>query len=149
MVDGFSDRHLSVLVIEDNPGDVRLLKEAFSELHASLELHVAQDGAQAIEVLFAEDTPLRPDLVFLDLNLPKVSGHEVLNRLKEDPATKRIPVIILTSSRAEADVRRAYESHANAYIRKPTTLDELITCIRGFKSFWMETARLPKAASHH
>lgn len=136
-------------MVEDNPGDVRLLEEAFHELDARLDLHVAKDGAQALEILFGGKDRWLPDLIFLDLNLPKVSGHEVLGRLKEDPEMRQIPVIVLTSSRAETDIRRAYESHANAYIRKPTSLDDLIACIRGFKVFWMETARLPNVASGH
>lgn len=136
-------RALQVLVVEDNPGDVRLLEEAFGELQAKVEMHVAQDGARALEMLFDGEDNWVPDLVFLDLNLPKVTGHEVLSRLKEHAATRKIPVIVLTSSRADTDVRRAYDAHANAYIRKPTSLDELIACVRGFKSFWMETARLP------
>lgn len=139
-------RLFEVLVVEDNPGDVRLLEEAFHELNARLKLRVAKDGEEALAVLFGGETHWLPDLVFLDLNLPKVSGHEVLSRMKDDPAMRQIPVIVLTSSRAELDVRKAYEAHANAYIRKPTSLDELIACIRSFKSFWMETARLSNTA---
>lgn len=85
----------------------------------------------------------RPDLILLDLNLPKLSGHEVLSRLKENPATARIPVIILTSSRAEGDVRRAYDSHANAYLKKPSTLDGLLTAAQDINNFWVRTATLP------
>ena len=126
-----------------------MLHEAFRELKAKLQLHVASDGAQALELLFGVNGHWIPDLVFLDLNLPKIDGHQVLNRLKEDPITRKIPVIVLTSSRAESDVRKAYDLHANAYIRKPTSLEELIASIRGFKSFWMETARLPRGAGGH
>jgi CheY-like chemotaxis protein len=89
------------------------------------------------------NTGRHPDMILLDLNLPKVNGHDVLARIKGNPHTCRIPVIILTSSRAEADVRRAYDSHANAYLRKPSTLDGLISAAEHIKSFWMETATLP------
>jgi two-component system, chemotaxis family, response regulator Rcp1 len=141
-----SHQMLEVLLIEDNPGDVRLLEEAFRELGADIRMQVAKDGAEGLQMIF--QTPhlkagWHPDLILLDLNLPKVNGHDVLARIKSNPHTCRIPVIILTSSRAEADVRRAYDSHANAYLRKPSTLDGLISAAQHIKSFWMETATLP------
>ncbi len=134
------------MIIEDNPGDVRLLEEAFQELHANVNIRVAKDGAEGITMVL--DTPgpqsaWHPDLILLDLNLPKVSGHEVLARLKAAPETRQIPVIILTSSRADSDVRRAYESYANAYLRKPSTLEGLLSAAQDVKNFWMETATLP------
>lgn len=135
-----------LLIIEDNPGDVRLLEEAFRELEANIHIRVARDGAEGLEMVLAPTPQLpgkRPDLILLDLNLPKISGHDVLMRLKSNPLTSRIPVIILTSSRAESDVRRAYESHANAYLKKPSTLDGLMSAAQDIKSFWMETATLP------
>jgi two-component system, chemotaxis family, response regulator Rcp1 len=138
-------RTVELLVIEDNPGDVRLLEEAFQELHANIHIQVARDGAEGLQMVFESDgagNP-RPDLILLDLNLPKVSGHDVLMRLKSNPATTRIPVIVLTSSRAEADVRRAYEAHANAYLKKPSTLEGLLTATRDLADFWMRTATLP------
>jgi two-component system, chemotaxis family, response regulator Rcp1 len=141
-----SHRPLKLLIIEDNPGDVRLLEEAFQELHANVHIHVARDGAEALEMVMRPpqtETDWQPDLILLDLNLPKVSGHDVLLRLKSHPQTSLIPVIVLTSSRAESDVRRAYESHANAYLRKPTTLDGLMSAAQDVKNFWMETATLP------
>lgn len=141
-----SHRPLELLIIEDNPGDVRLLEEAFQELHANVNIRVARDGAEALELVVEPSQPngrWRPDLILLDLNLPKVSGHDVLVRIKEHPATALIPVIILTSSRAEADVRRAYQSHANAYLRKPSTLEGLMSAAQDVKNFWMETATLP------
>lgn len=137
---------LEVLLIEDNPGDVRLLEEAFRELGADIHMQVAKDGAEGLHMIFQTaqvKTGWHPDIILLDLNLPKVSGHDVLARIKANPQTCRIPVIILTSSRAEADVRRAYESHANAYLRKPSTLDGLMSAVQHLKSFWMETATLP------
>ena len=139
-------RTIQLLIIEDNPGDVRLLEEAFRELRADVNIHVAKDGAEGLDMVLHPPQPKNqwhPDLILLDLNLPKVSGHDVLLRIKTNPKTCRIPVIVLTSSRAEADVRRAYESHANAYLKKPSTLDGLMAAARDIKSFWMETATLP------
>jgi CheY-like chemotaxis protein len=137
---------LELLIIEDNPGDVRLLEEAFEELNANVNIRVAKDGAEGIELLTGSgdgNNSWRPDLILLDLNLPKISGHDVLAQIKNDPHTRWIPVIVLTSSRAESDVRRAYESHANAYLRKPSTLDGLMAAAQDVKNFWMETATLP------
>lgn len=139
-------RTVQLLIIEDNPGDVRLLEEAFRELRADVNIQVAKDGAEGLDMVMHPSAPkghLHPDLILLDLNLPKVSGHDVLVRIKSNPKTCRIPIIILTSSRAESDVRRAYESHANAYLKKPSTLDGLMSTAQDIKSFWMETATLP------
>ena len=141
-----TQRPFELLIIEDNPGDVRLLEEAFQEIGANVRIRVAKDGAEGIDVLLTSSGPThswRPDLVLLDLNLPKVSGHDVLVQIKNDPQTCLIPVIVLTSSKAESDVRRAYESHANAYLRKPSTLDGLMAAAQDVKTFWMETATLP------
>lgn len=146
MLRGHLQKTLEVLLIEDNPGDVRLIAEAFRELEADINLQVAKDGAEGLDVIFQTPRPKNgrhPDIILLDLNLPKVSGHDVLARIKSNPQTCRIPVIVLTSSRAEADVRRAYDSHANAYLKKPSTLDGLISAAKQIKSFWMETATLP------
>ncbi len=141
-----SDKAVKILLIEDNPGDVRLLEEAFKELDANILIQVARDGAEGLDMVFQPSVPQRPgspDLILLDLNLPKVNGHDVLARIKSDPATSQIPVIILTSSRAESDIRRAYQAHANAYLKKPSTLDGLIAAAKHIKNFWMETATLP------
>ncbi len=141
-----SHRPLELLIIEDNPGDVRLLEEAFEELNANVKISVAKDGAEGIELLTSTSdgkNSWRPDLILLDLNLPKISGHDVLAQIKDDPRTRWIPVIVLTSSKAESDVRRAYEAHANAYLRKPSTLDGLMAAAQDVKNFWMETATLP------
>jgi two-component system, chemotaxis family, response regulator Rcp1 len=135
-----------LLIIEDNPGDVRLLEEAFRELRANVNIQVAKDGAEGLDMVLRTGQlkgHWHPDLILLDLNLPKVSGHDVLIRIKSNPKTCRIPIIILTSSRAESDVRRAYESHANAYLKKPSTLDGLMSTAQDIKNFWMETATLP------
>lgn len=139
-------RPIQLLIIEDNPGDVRLLEEAFDELKANVAIHVARDGAEGIEQVAGaarNQEDWQPDLILLDLNLPKISGHEVLAKIKSNPQTRHIPVIILTSSRAESDVRRAYQSYANAYLRKPSTLEGLLNTARDVKNFWMETATLP------
>lgn len=141
------DRDIRILIIEDNPGDVRLLMDALKELKARVEIRVATDGAEGLKVIFNRNTgadPWHPDLVFLDLNLPKVGGHEVLARLKADRDKRLIPVIVLSSSRAENDINRAYDAHANAYIRKPTSLDDLMNAVKGLKNFWIDTVRLPK-----
>lgn len=140
-----SHKSFELLIVEDNPGDVRLLEEAFQEVHADVNIRVAWDGAEGLELM--SQTAInqwRPDLILLDLNLPKVSGHDVLTHLKSNPQTRRIPIIVLTSSKAESDVRRAYESHANAYLRKPSTLDGLMNAARDVKNFWMSTATLPR-----
>ncbi|MGA8027849.1 MAG: response regulator [Bryobacteraceae bacterium] len=147
MPGGQSHRPLELLIIEDNPGDIRLLEEAFEELRANVHIHTAKDGAEGLEMVLHPKHPKknwRPDLILLDLNLPKVSGHDVLTRIKGNPHTCCIPIIVLTSSRAESDIRRAYESHANAYLKKPSTLDGLMSTALDIKSFWLETVTLPE-----
>lgn len=139
-------RALELLIIEDNPGDVRLLEEAFQELRANVRIRVARDGAEGLDMVLSAERSgktFHPDLILLDLNLPKISGHDVLAHIKNTPQVCRIPVIVLTSSRAESDVRRAYELHANAYLKKPSTLDGLMNAAQDIKSFWLETATLP------
>ncbi len=140
-------KKFQILLIEDNPGDVRLLEEVFSELCPNVTMRVAKDGAEGLEMLAVDDAASkpgwRPDLVLLDLNLPKVSGHEVLEKVKNDHRTSHIPIIVLTSSRAESDVRRAYDGHANAYLRKPSTLDGLFAAASHIKGFWLDAATLP------
>lgn len=140
-------RPVEVLLIEDNPGDVRLLEEAFRELRADIRMRVARDGAEGLEIV-EKATEAHygnwPDLILLDLNLPKISGHDVLARIKNNPETRRIPVIILTSSRAEFDVRQAYDCHANAYLRKPSSLEGLISAAEQIKNFWLELVTLPQ-----
>lgn len=138
---------MEVLLIEDNPGDVRLLEEAFRELQADIRMRVARDGAEGLAIV-EKATAARfgnwPDLILLDLNLPKISGHDVLARIKSNPETRRIPVIILTSSRAEFDVRQAYDCHANAYLRKPSSLEDLISAAEQIRHFWLELVTLPQ-----
>ncbi|TYT61405.1 response regulator [Natrialba swarupiae] len=135
-----------ILLVEDNPGDVRLTKEAFKQGRIENDLHVVTDGNRALEFLARdgryEDAP-RPDLILLDLNLPRTDGEEVLEQLKDDPNLRSIPVIVLTSSRAEEDIVKSYELHANAYLTKPVDPDEFIDAVRAFEKFWFSVVRLP------
>ena len=135
-----------ILLVEDNPGDVRLTKEAFKQGRIENDLHVVTDGHEALEFLSQdgpyEDAP-RPDLVLLDLNLPRKNGDEVLEELKTDAELRCIPVIVLTSSKAEEDVVRSYKLHANAYLTKPVDPDEFIETVKAFEIFWFRVVRLP------
>ncbi|MBD3316534.1 MAG: response regulator [Chitinivibrionales bacterium] len=137
--------YVDVLLVEDNPGDVRLTEEAFSECKHAIRLHVASDGVQATAFLRREGTfqnAPRPDMILLDLNLPRKSGREVLAEIKEDPEFRTIPVAILTTSKAEEDVLKSYELQANCYLTKPLDLDRFIEMIRNIGDFWFSTARL-------
>jgi two-component system, chemotaxis family, response regulator Rcp1 len=138
---------IDILLVEDNPGDVRLTQEAFKEGKVVNNLHVVQDGEQALDFLrrkgkFAE-TP-RPDLILLDLNLPKIDGRAVLAEIKTDPELRRIPVVILTTSKAEEDILRTYDLHANCYITKPVELDEFIAIAHSIENFWLSIVKLPQ-----
>jgi chemotaxis family two-component system response regulator Rcp1 len=136
-----------VLLVEDNPSDVYLTQVAFRRSRTENEIHVVEDGIQAMAFLRQElpytDVP-RPDLVLLDLNLPRKDGYKVLAEMKADPDLRRIPVIVLTTSTAEADVDRCYESHANCYIAKPVDFDEFERVIQEIESFWFQCATLPR-----
>jgi chemotaxis family two-component system response regulator Rcp1 len=138
---------LDVLIVEDNPGDVRLTREAFREANASIRLHVAYDGVEAMAFLrqdgAAADRP-RPDLILLDLNLPRMDGREVLARIKRDENLKTIPIVILTTSEAEADILKSYQLHANAYLKKPLQLDAFQSLVRSINDFWLTKAKLPR-----
>lgn len=140
-------RPLNVLLVEDNPGDIRLMREALRDGSTRKKLDAVEDGEEALAYLRREakyaDAP-KPDLIFLDLNLPKKDGREVLNEIKRDDQLRRIPVVILTTSEAERDVARAYELHANCYIKKPTDLDEYMEVIRACENFWLHIVRLPR-----
>jgi len=137
---------IDVLLVEDNPGDVRLTREAFREANASIRLHVASDGVEAMAFVRQEaphaDAP-RPDLILLDLNLPKMDGREVLAQIKRDDHLKTIPTIILTTSGAQADILRSYQLHANAYVSKPLQLDTFQSLVSSINEFWLTKARLP------
>ena len=137
---------VDILLVEDNPGDVRLTKEAFTGARIKNTMHVVTDGEAALDFLHRrgeyESAP-RPRLVLLDLNLPKVDGLEVLEAVKDDPDLASIPIIVLTSSEAEEDIVRSYELHTNAYLTKPINPDEFMDLVKSFEQFWFTLVRLP------
>ncbi len=139
-------RPIEILLVEDNPGDVRLTVEALKDVKVHNKLHVARDGMEAMAFLHREgkyaDVPY-PDLILLDLNLPKKDGHEVLAEIKEDPTLKRIPVIVLTGSKAGEDILKTYNLHANCYISKPIDPEQFIMVVRSIEGFWLTIVKLP------
>src|SRR5436190_18341095 len=140
-------RPLHVLLVEDNPGDVRLMREALRNGDSGRKLETVEDGEEALNYLHRVapyDSAPKPDLIFLDLNLPKKDGREVLHEIKQDESLRRIPVIVLTTSEAERDISRVYDLHANCYIKKPTDLDEYMEVIRACVNFWLHVVRLPR-----
>ena len=137
---------IEVLLVEDNPGDVRLTREALRDGKVQNNLSVVPDGVEALAFLRRQGkyaAAPRPDLILLDLNLPKKDGREVLEDIKADPALQRIPVVVLTSSEAERDIAQAYALHANCYITKPVDLDQFITVVRSIEDFWFTIVKLP------
>jgi CheY-like chemotaxis protein len=146
---GINATAIEVLLVEDSPGDVRLTREAFKDAKVHINLHVASDGAEAMAFLKHEgeyaNVP-RPDLVLLDLNLPKKDGREVLEEIKESPTLKSIPVVILTTSSSEADILRSYRLHANCYITKPVGLEGFLTVVKSIDNFWLSVVKLPREA---
>jgi len=137
---------VQLLLVEDNPGDVRLTQEAFKDSHVHCDLHVVTDGEQALDFLFrrgAFQNAPKPDLILLDLNLPRRNGREVLAELKRDSVLSSIPVVILTTSQAEEDVARAYQLHANCYISKPVDFEQFMKVVRCIDEFWLTVVRLP------
>src|SRR3954471_19037991 len=141
-------RALRILVIEDCPSDVRLIREALKETPIPVQITVAQDGVEAMAYLRSSETGVnsRPDIVLLDLNLPKKNGREVLAEVKSSPGLKQIPVLVMTSSRADEDISQAYALNANCYITKPGDLQEYINVVRAIEDFWFLTATLPDNA---
>jgi chemotaxis family two-component system response regulator Rcp1 len=138
---------VEVLLVEDSPGDVRLTREAFKDAKVHVNLHVASDGMQAMAYLNHEGEHVnapRPDMILLDLNLPKKDGREVLDEIKQSPTLKTIPVVILTTSASEADILRSYWLHANCYITKPVGLDGFLDVVRSIDSFWLSVVKLPR-----
>ncbi len=137
---------VNILLVEDNPGDVLLTQEAFAENKLRNKLHVACDGEEALAFLRNgpgfEDAP-RPDIILLDLNLPRICGRDVLKIIKGDEDLKSIPVVILTTSADEVDICEAYKAHANCFITKPVDLDQFLQAIRSVHSFWIEVVKLP------
>ena len=137
---------VEILLVEDNPGDVRLTQEALKESKVINNLSVAEDGVEALAFLKREgkyaDSP-RPDLLLLDLNLPKKDGRELLEEIKADENLKRIPVVVLTTSKAEEDIIRMYDQHANCYITKPIDFDQFINVVKSIQDFWLAIVKLP------
>lgn len=139
---------MEILLVEDNPADVRLMRELLHEGKIPAHLSVVTDGEQALDFLYARGkfvTAPRPNLVLLDFNLPKRDGREVLEVVKNDPRLRRIPIIVLTTSRSERDIRSAYDRHANAFVSKPSDLDDFARVLSSIEEFWFNTARLPTA----
>jgi CheY-like chemotaxis protein len=149
MLEPSGGRPIEILLVEDNPGDVRLTREALRDSKVRNHLYVARDGVEALAFLRREGAhtdAVRPDLILLDLNLPRKDGRELLADIKADPGLKTIPVVILTTSRAEQDVLRSYELQANCYITKPVDLDQFITVVKSIEDFWLTIVTLPHPA---
>ena len=140
------DGSIQVLLVEDNPGDVRLTKEALKEGKLLNQLTVVGDGVEALSFLRKEgkyaDAP-QPELILLDLNLPKKDGREVLAEIKADPKLRRIPVVVLTTSSAEDDILKIYDLHANCYITKPVDLEQFMGVVKSIEDFWVSVVKLP------
>ncbi len=141
-----SQKPLEILLVEDAPGDVRLASEALKQFPVENHVHVAKDGEEALGFLRRkpgfENAP-KPDLVLLDLNLPRVNGHEVLQEVKKDSHLRHIPVVVLTGSRNEEDIFKAYDAHANCYVTKPPDLQEYFSVMESIGEFWFNFAQLP------
>lgn len=139
-------KQIEILLVEDNEGDVGLVEEVFQEAKIRNKLYVAEDGEEAMLFLRKEeqfsDVP-RPDIILLDLNLPKKDGREVLKEIKEDDNLKRIPVVVLTTSKAEEDILKSYNLHANSYITKPVDFNQFIRVIKSIENFWLDVVKLP------
>ncbi|MGW1737598.1 response regulator [Nocardia sp. NPDC001965] len=139
---------IDILLVEDDPGDELMTREAFEDNKIGNTLHVAHDGQEALDFLYRTgpyaDAP-RPDLILLDLNLPKYDGRQVLEKIKADPDLSHIPVVVLTTSAAEEDILRSYKLHANAYVTKPVDLDQFVAAIKQIDDFFVQVVRLPRA----
>jgi chemotaxis family two-component system response regulator Rcp1 len=138
---------IEVLLVEDSPGDVRLTREAFKDANSTIHLHVAMDGVEAMAFLNRQgehrNAP-RPDLILLDLNLPRMDGREVLSLIKQDDDLKTIPTVILTTSEAEADIVKSYQLQANCYLNKPVQLDAFEALVKSINDFWLTKVKLPQ-----
>ena len=147
MIEVGSNSPITVLLVEDDPGDVLMTREALDEAKVLHDLHVADNGEMALAFLRREgsyDGAPRPDLIFLDLNLPRLDGREVLAQVKSDPKLRSIPVVVLTTSDAEEDVLRSYDLHANAYVTKPVDFQTFLAAVRQIDNFFLTVARLPR-----
>ena len=133
---------ITILLVEDNPGDSRLIKEVFKDGKVANTLIIAKDGIEALTIL-KDSSKEFPDLILLDLNLPRKRGLDVLEEIKSDPELKRIPVIVLTTSNDEKDILKSYDLHASAYLTKPVDLNEFITVIRNLENFWLTLVKYP------
>jgi CheY-like chemotaxis protein len=137
---------VNILLVEDNPGDVRLTKEAFKEAKVNNNLHIVSDGVEAMDFLRRKGKYIgapRPDIILLDLNMPKKNGREVLAEIKADPDLMRIPVLVLTISQAEEDILKSYNLHANCYIQKPVDINKFIDVVKSIEGFWLTIVKLP------
>jgi chemotaxis family two-component system response regulator Rcp1 len=142
---------IAVLLVEDNPGDVRLTQEALRDANRRIHLHVAYDGNEAMAFLRGEGAHVgapRPDLILLDLNLPKMDGREVLSKIKADPRLRTIPTIVLTTSQADADIIKSYELQANCFLSKPVQLEAFEDLLRSISDFWLTKVKLPPSDPH-
>nr|WP_202453822.1 response regulator [Streptomyces sp. SID4913] len=140
---------IEILLVEDDPGDELMTREAFQDNKIRNTLHVARDGEEALDFLYrrgAHAEAPRPDLILLDLNLPKYDGRQVLEQIKQDPVLSLIPVVVLTTSSAEEDILRSYKLHANAYVTKPVDLDQFMAAVRQIDEFFLTVVRLPGRA---
>ncbi|MFC4500197.1 MULTISPECIES: response regulator [Streptomyces] len=138
---------IDVLLVEDDPGDELMTREAFADNRIGNVLHVVRDGEEALDFLYrrgAHANAVRPGLILLDLNLPKYDGRQVLEKIKSDPELAHIPVVVLTTSAAEEDILRSYRLHANAYVTKPVDLDQFIAAVRQIDDFFVQVVRLPR-----
>lgn len=141
-----TDRPIDVLLVEDSIEDARLTQEAFQEAKIWNNLYLVRDGEEALGFLRKErqyENVPRPDIILLDLNLPKMNGDEVLARIKQDPSLRRIPVVVLTTSRSEDDIIKTYDLHANCYINKPVDLEQFIEVVKSIEGFWLTFVKLP------
>lgn len=137
---------IEILLVEDNPGDARLAKEALKESMIKHNLYLAEDGEKALDFLFKRGeyhSVPQPDLILLDLNLPKISGHQVLAKIKSEDHLRKIPVVVLSISCAEKDIEESYKHNANCYVTKPLDLNEFIEVFKTIQNFWLKTVRLP------
>jgi CheY-like chemotaxis protein len=139
-------KSIEVLLVEDNPGDVRLITEALKDARIHAHISVAPDGVEALALLRREGkyaTAVLPDLILLDLNLPRMNGHEVLTTIKQDENLRRIPVVIVTSSKADQDIAASYDLHANCFVTKPVDLDQFFNVVAAIRDFWFVIVKLP------